>query len=232
MGAWSTEFETGLIDDFAFTIRQSIFAPDVKYNGGNTVLLQWHGTTDNEDLPETHVYFPLGKGWSSKDGGVSIVHDSGKSDKYFVQSSLIAKLITRCVTDFGMGDLLESRGGPFESSPWVNLVFRMKYQPQDYGQGIDAKPKLFPVQFLGEAGNVVAAIPTPTGSNPAAAILARQQTAAPVSLRDQVIDAIRPHKLNGDFTAAQTAALQVPGVADDTSLVNLLLDESGLYAAA
>lgn len=219
--SWSTQFETGLVDNFAFTIRQSYFAPDARYNNGQTTLLQWHGTTDNEDLPETHIYFPLGKGWVSKDGGKTIVHDSGKADKYFVGSSLIAKLIARCIDEFGMGDLLEERGGPFESAPWVDLVFQMKYQTIDFGQGIDVKPKLFPVAFLGTTGTAVAAVGSSAPSSPHA-----------VSLRDQVLAVIRPFKNAGDFSGAQTAALNIPGVAEDAELVNGLLDDSGLYAEA
>lgn len=221
--AWRTDFETGLVDDFDFTIVRAFFAPDQRYNNGNTTLLQWHGSTDNEDLPETHVYFPLGKGWASTDGGKTIVHESGKADKYFVKSSLIAKLIERCVEDFGMGDLLAARGGPFESVVWQGLTFHMKYETVDFGSGIDSKPKLFPVRFVGEA-----AVET-TKASARAKLVAKSQPAEPeVSLRDQVIAAMAPYKAEDDFAGAQQAAIEIPGVAE-SDLIDEILDESGIW---
>lgn len=224
---WSTDFETGLLDDFDFTIVRSFFAPDAKYNNGETLLLQWEGKTDNIDQPETHVWFPLGKGWVSKDGGKTIVHESGKADKYFVKTSLMAKLIERCVNDFGIGEILASRGGPFEAAPWQGLTFHMKSETITFGAGISDQTKVFPQRFVGAAAEA------PVAANPAAAALAKAAAAkVEKPLREQVLDVMRPHKANNDFVSAQSAALGVPGVTDDEELVAQLLDESGLFAEA
>lgn len=244
MTGWSTEFETGLLDDFDLTITRSWFATDQKYNNGETTLLQWEGKTDSIDVPETHIWFPLGKGWSSKDGGKTIVHDSGKEGKYFVNTSLIAKLIKRCVDEFGLGEVLASRGGPFESAPWQGLTFHLKSEVMDFGGGgFEAKPKVFPNRFVGVAANgsgpapgqVAAAPAAVTGAAALLAAAAAKKAAASngaPSLEDQIIAAMKPHKANGDFASAQAAAIQLEGVATDEELVNQLLDESGFYAKA
>lgn len=244
MAGWTTDnFETGLLDDFDFTIERAWFAVDSRYNNGETVLLQWEGKTDDADTPETHVWFPLGKGWSSEDGGKTIVHDSGKPDKYFVKTSLMAKLIARVVDDFGLGDLLETRGDPFTASVWPGLTFHMKSETIDFGGGgIEARPKVFPQKFVGvvdEAGTKPKAAAKPAAkSGGASALLAAAAakkaaaSAAPLSLTDQVKAAMAPHKANDDFASAQQAALELPGVAEDEEIINRLLDdgEGSIYA--
>lgn len=223
---WSTDFESGLLDDFDFTIKESYFAPDQNYNSGNTLLLQWHGTTDNEDVPETRIIFPLGKGWESRDGGKTIQHESGKPGKYFVSSSIIAHLIARCIQDLNIGDLLAERGDPFTASVWQGMRFHMKSTKIDFGSGLDARARLFPVQFLGLAD----AAPAVTAIDAKAKVAAAKAKAAPkVSLRDQVVAAMTPYVEAGDFEGAQTAAFEIDGVSDDP-IVDELLDESGLYA--
>jgi hypothetical protein len=227
---WSTEFETGLLDDFDFTVVRSFFAPDAKYNDGNTLLLQWEGKTDNDDVPETHAWFPLGKGWVSRDGGKTITHESGKAGKYFVKTSIMARLIARCVEDFGIGDLLSERGNPFTSKVWEGMRFHMKNEVIDFGSGMEAKTKLFPVRFLGVVG---AAAQAGNGSSSAADKIAaaKAKAAAKASngngLRDQVVAVFNKHN---DFAAAQEEALQIDGVTDDP-ILDEILDESGLWAS-
>lgn len=228
MSAWSTTFENGLLDDFNFTVGTSTFTTDARYNNGDTTLLVWEGKTDDPDQPEHRLQFPLGKGWSSQDGGITISHDSGKTGKYFVKGSMISRLVERCVNDFGIGDLLEKRGDPFHSSVWEGLTFHVKYETIDYGPGIESKPKLMPNQFIGEA-TPAAATSNGSGGGAAALAKARAKKAAPTtSLRDQALEAMRAHA--GDFGSAQEAAFQVPGVAEDEKLVDELLAEDGLFS--
>lgn len=221
---WSTEFETGLIDDFDFTITNAFFAPDAKYNNGDTLLLQWEGSTDNPDLPTTHCWFPLGKGWASTDGGKSIAHDSGK-DRYFNKNSLMAKLITRCVDDFGLQDLLAERGGPFEAVVWNGLTFHMKNVPVEFGKGLDPTTKLMPVAFIGAAGAASAA---PSNGTVSQSNGNGNGSTASDAVRNKVVAIF---KTAPDFATAQDKVLSsVEGVTDDDALLNSIMDESGLWA--
>lgn len=228
---WGTDFETGLLDDFDFTIQHSIFSFDDRYNAGQTLLLQWEGITDNPDVPETRLWFPLGKGWVSTDGGKSVHHESGKADKYFVKNSSMARLITRCVDDFGIRELMEERGSPFESAPWVGMIFHIKMETVEYGGGnIEASTKQFPNRFVGIVEAKAAKASGSAGKGAAdkiAAAKAKASKSSAPSLRDQVVAIFNSHD---DFGVAQDAALQIEGVTDDDELLDAIMKPEGLWA--
>lgn len=223
MSNWSTDFEVGLVDDFDFTVERSYFATDQKYNNGNSTLLQWEGRTDNLDLPETHVWFTVGKGWFSSDGGKTVQHESGKpfglkgeGRKYYNGSSKIAKLIRRCVEDFGIGDELAKRGDPNVAAVWEGFVFHMQYEQIDFGSGIDAKPSLFPSRFVGVAGARTVQVAQTNGNGNAAA------KARVVALA----------KATDSYETFQVQAVEIPGVLEDDELLNSVLNPTGIYAQA
>lgn len=244
---WTQEGETGLLDDFDLTITNAFFAPDSRYNNGETTLLQWEGTTDNADVPETNVFFPTGKGWESPDGGKTLEHDSGKEGKWFVKTSLIFRLFQRCtlpVADggFGIADLLEERGDPLQAAVWIGMIFHMKREKIEF-QGLEnVNEKMFPNKYLGIVGVASApAAAAPAAAAPAApagetnaAKLARikaEKAAAAdgggSSLKDQVMTVLNKHTVWDD---AQTEALDIPGVMEDDELIGVLMDEQGLWA--
>jgi len=234
--SFTTNFETGLLDDFAFTVTSAAYSFDAKYNNGETLLLKLDGKTDNLDIPETHIWIPLGKGWVSQDGGKTIIHESKKEGKYFMKTSLMAKWIERCVDQFGIGDLLNDRGNPFTSSVWVGLSFQMKNEAVSYGAGLDPQTKLLPVAFLGvdeSVGSGSTTVASSGSSEPSAAdkiAAAKAKAAAKASggdLKSRVVEVLKSHD---SFDAAQSAALEIDGVTDDDDLLGSLMDESGLWA--
>ena len=224
MGGFTTDFETGLLDDFDFTITEARFAFDAKYNNGETMMLQLEGTTDNVDVPTTHLWFNTGKGWVSKDGGQSIVHESGKADKYFNRGSLIARLITRCIDDFNIGDLLNERGEPTQAKVWVGLKFHINNEVIDYGTGIEARPKAMPTAFIGVVGDA----PVTATETPAQKIArAKAAKGSGGDLKSKVMTTLQQHDT---FEAGQAAALEIDGVTDDDELLNGLMSDDGLWA--
>ncbi len=223
---WDTNFESGLLDDYDFTITDAKFAYDAGYANGQTLLLMLDGDTDDLNTPTTHVWFPLGKGWISSDGGKTVQHESGK-DRNYNKSSKLAILINRCIEDFGIGDLLGERGSQFEAAPWVGLKFHLKTEKiGDYGNlegAQQAKP--FPVAFLGVVGEDA----TPKGNTAAQKVAAAKAKAeakkSGSSIRDQVTAIFAKHD---DFAAAQEEALVLDGVTEDP-ILDELMDETGLW---
>ncbi len=240
MTGWSTDFPSGLFDDYDCEVKRAYFSTDQKYNSGNTLLLVWETETDDPEHPEERVIFPLGKGWTSKDGGKTIVHDSGAANgtgrAKFIAGSMIARLITRCVDDFNMGDLLSSLSpdGPYAASLWVGMRFHMKSETISWGSGMKDSNKAMPQKFLGLSEGNDAAPAAKAAVNPAdvlAKAKAKAAAKAPKkSLRDQAIEAMAPFVAAGDWTGAQKAAFEIEGVDEDADLVIALMDPDGLYA--
>lgn len=246
---WDTPGEAGLLDNYEFTITQAHFAPDASYADGNVTILQLEGQTDDADTPEHHLWYPTGKGWHSEDGGKSIIHDSGKADKFFVKTSLMYRLINRCVEDFGLLDLLKLRGGPLESKVWIGLKFQIKREEIEFGGNFTPINKEMPVAFLGVVagpgadGAAAAPAAAPVAQAPVAAapaaktpaqILADKAAAAAApaatgTVRDQVIALALSID---DPQAFQDAALQVEGIGEDDDLIGELVDSAAFIAAA
>ena len=228
MGGFNTNFESGVLDDFDFTVTNAMFATDARYNNGETIMLQLEGTTDNPDIRETHLWFTCGKGWVSKDGGATIVHESGKDGKNFNRSCKYARLIQRCLDDFGIGDVLDGRGDPWTASTWVGLRFHVNNEQIDYGTGIESKPTAMPTAFLGvvDGGESVSA---ETPAEKIARVKAEKAKAGAGGgdLKSRVLETLRGHD---DFSAGQAAALEIDGVTDDDEILNSLMDEDGLWA--
>lgn len=241
---WEKEGESGLLDNFEFTVTNAFFAPHEKYMNGEVTLLNWEGTTDSLDVPLMHVWYSLGGGWESKDGGLTIVHDSGNADKYFNKSSQIYKIISRCRDDFKITAILEKRGDPFHAATWNSLKFRMQNETQPGIRGAEGKDKTMPVEYLGEVGSAGtngssapqaaasgAGVETPQAKM--ARLKAEKAAAAngadttPATLRDQVVAILTA---NDDFDTAQAACLELDGIMDDDDLVQGLMDADGLFA--
>lgn len=254
---WEKEGESGLLDNFEFTVTKSWFGTHEKYQGGQVVLLQWEGVTDSLDYPINNVWYSFGTGWISKDGGLTIEHESGNPEKFFQKNSQYNRIIRRCVDDFGLKDLMEDRGDPFHADIWVGLKFLMVAEEQqqiknrETGQMESPRPKVMPAKFLGVVesngtgakaatakATTTATTSTATGSETPkekmerlraekAAVAASAGAGGELTLRDQVIEALKGHL--DDFEAAQTAALAVDGVMENDDLITELMDEEGLF---
>jgi hypothetical protein len=244
---WDKEGESGLLDNYLLTITRSWFGTSDKYMNGERLLLNWEGTTDQLDFPTQHVWYSVGAGWVTEDGGESCVHESGP-EKYFQKTSQYMKIITRCRENEGgafdgIMDILRE-GDPMIASTWEGLTFRMVAEEQPAIKGEPVKPKVMPVGYEpdGAAAAPKAAVkPIVAGTKgeTAAQKLIRERKAAKAaaeagdadggSLKDQVVSLLKTHD---DFEVGQAAALELPGVMDDDDLIASLMDEEGLWAEA
>lgn len=212
--------ETGLIDDFDFTVEESWFTTDAAYNDGETLLLKLEGATDNPEQPDVTVQYSCGNGWEASDGGKVAVREDGKKRR-FNQSSGIWKLVEAAM-NAGAGEALRSRGTPMEASMWAGLKFHMKRVEQGEGQFKTTRP--LPVSFLGEAGegsSASAAAPTVT---PAASNGVGLSKVLEVKLKKLARD-------SDDHESFIVAAFELDGVDGNADAERAVVDEAW-YASA
>lgn len=214
-GSWDTE--TGLIDDYDYTIEVATFTTDSRYNDGQTLLLKWEGTavTADGEAIDHMLLLPCGSGWESRDGGRSATHDKGKTR--FNRSSIIGKIIDRCIKDLGMGDVLMPRGEPTESQTWEGLTFHMKREVINFGGGIGEKEREMPVAFVGADGATNgAAAPAPAVDGARIAVEAKVKAAAASA---------------ADFgTFVNDAISSMPELLEYDDIMAKVVDESGYWA--
>lgn len=256
---WEKEGESGLLDNFEFTITSGYFATNEKYvdnNGGHPWLINWEGTTDSLDVPIMHVWFSLGAGWISDDDGLTIKHESDNPEKFFNKTSQYYKVLARCRDDFKIVQILEAHGSPLVGASWEGLRFRMKNEKQAGIRGSEGKDKQFPVEFLGEVddnssngssttkSSAKAATTTTTSETPQqkmARMKAEKEAAKnEASTGDVDVDAPDAPSLKDqvigiineseDFEMAQAAAMELEGFMDDDDLMQSMMDADGLYA--
>lgn len=226
---WNTDFESGRIDDFDFTITDAIFE-----NGQYGIQLKLTGNTDDLDVPTTTIWVSVGtKGWTTKDGGETIVHESGK-DRGFNKNSYIAKWLTRMIDDFGMEPALKERGGdPKIANSWVGITFHMKNESFTSTVNGDVKTtdKSMPVAFVGFSDTTTTAAAASSVASPEDKIAAAKAKAAAKAtggdLKSRVVDTLKQHST---FEAGQSAALEIDGVTDDDEILASLMSEDGLWA--
>lgn len=223
MSMWDREFETGLRDNYVGTIVTSRWGRDARYDNGNTTVLVWTVTgTDDEGLAfEDQLLISCGKGWESDDG-VHLYHQSGK-DKYFNQTSHVARVIKRAMELPGAGEVIKSRGEPMDATVWENLTFRLARESINYGGEIGGKDKVLPQEFVGVAGTttpapVTTAAPTPAAPTPAAttngalALQVRATAVAASSYQEFVDKAISLDGVMGDATLMASIADEANGI--------------------
>lgn len=162
----SYDTTSGLLDDFDCEITSARFAVIPDYNP-DTLLLIWETTTNDPDVPEYQISFPMGSGWETMDGGKTATHERGKTQ--FTGSSWMGMLINRCVKVLGIRDLLQSRGEATEAHIWEGLRFHLNSEEVDYGGEIGTRSRLLPTEFLGEGGTAQpvsrSAAPTATAAD-------------------------------------------------------------------
>lgn len=214
--------ESGLIDDFDFTITEAWFTTDASYNSGETLLLKLSGNTDSADQPETTVQYSCGSGWEAEDGGKKAVREDGKRRR-FNQSSGVWKLVEAAM-NCGAGEELRKRGTPMEASMWVGLRFHMKRVEQGEGDFKTTRP--LPVSFLGVVGEGSAPA-APAAPAPASAPAANGSGLSKV-LEVKLKKLAKDSDTHEDFIVA---AFELDGVDGNADAERVVVDEAW-YAAA
>lgn len=216
--------ETGLIDDFDFTVDSAWFTTDAAYNDGETLLLKLNGPTDNPENPETTLQYSCGNGWEASDGGKVAVREDGKKRR-FNQSSGIWKLVEAAM-NAGAGDALRGRGTPMEASMWSGLKFHMRRVEQGEGQYKTTRP--LPVSFLGEVGE---------GQASAAGSQASAATPAPAATNGAGLSKVLEAKLKKIARDSAThedfivSAFELDGVDGNADAERAVVDEAWYVAA-
>ncbi len=236
---WGTE--TGLVDNFVLRVEESWFATDARYNGGETLLLNWKGKTSepigSDGETEFTASFPVGSGWVSNDGGETAVSEKGRGK--FNQSSIYGKIIEsvkagKAEGGLGIMSLIAGRGRPTEAKVWNGLTFRMKQVEFNYGGEIGKKSRLMPVEFLGEG--VDPADFAAGGTSDAQAASANTSTAsaaAPAGGGDLEATLTALAKASDTHQAFVDKALEIPAVSEDATLLERVVDEAGgIYSTA
>ena len=218
--------ETGLIDDFDFTITSAFFTTDSAYNDGETLLLKLEGETDNAELPETILQYSCGNGWEAADGGKVAVREDGKRRR-FNQQSGVWKLVEAAI-NCGAEDALRKRGTPMEASMWVGLRFHIKRVEQGEGQYKTTRP--LPVQFLGEVGEGQAS--APSGASSAAKSTSSTPTTNGAGLAKPLeIKLKRLAKESASHEDFIIAAYELDGVDGNADAERVVVDEEWFLAA-
>lgn len=213
--------ETGLIDDFDFTVENAYFATDSNYNDGETLLLKLEGATDNAEAPETVLQYSCGNGWEASDGGKVAVREDGRRRR-FNQQTGIWKLVEAAM-NCGAADAMRTKGTPMEASMWVGLRFHIRRVEQGEGQYKTTRP--LPVEFLGvvsENGSAAAAAPAKTSA--AAANGAGLSKVLEVKLKKLAKEAAT----HEDFIVA---AFELDGVDGNADAERAVVDEAWYEAA-
>ena len=221
----------GRIDQFEIVVTRAYFSIPEKYaaaGGGDRYFLHWLGTTDLEDRPilgedDFHPSWKVGPGWESRDDGKTIFHERtaerlakgknrpsfGKPGGYGTMIDLVQEL-TEAAKDTP-ADPFYGTYKPEDASMWVGTKWYM--ESQKYGEGIYVKESLMPSKYLGR--QIITAIPAPPQGNS--------------QLRTQVEALARSSATFADFTAA---ALGIPGVRDDASLLMEIANQGGIWTSA
>ena len=204
------ELDSGLPDDFDAQISNATFGFKAEYQDGKVPLLLLE--LEGKEIEPTTVAFSIGADWKVTEGGHRVEHPRGK--KRFVATSMIGRLIERIVKQMEVP--LWERGYPTDADIWTGLAFHWKREDVTFGKGIleekgGKTTHLMPTDFLsayatGETANNIA----PDMEAKLAALA----------------------KTSPDSSSFAKAALKVPGVAANTTLINSILDDSskGYYA--
>lgn len=226
---WSTD--SGLLDDFDFTITDAKFATDMQYNDGQTLLMIWEGTTDDPDNPEQRIMFPCGNGWLSPDGGKTAVHEGGR--KRFIGTSMYGRVVNRCMNELDMLDVFAQRGlPPTNAEVWVGLKFHMKREKIEFGSALEPRERLMPVAFLGVVGaeeESKAKSAKKAEKTEKATEQSAKEDAKRKALRIKLTALAKKCETFEDFV---TQAMEIEGVQDDEELLAQVIDENGIYAQA
>lgn len=216
----------GGIVDFDITVTDAWFGFSEALNqaaGEEILLLHWTGTTNLESHPvldETgyHPSWKLSNKWEAADGGKSARFvGSGKEafGKAYGRLCEQAFNLTEGVADTDQ-DPFVGANHPRDASVWIGTKWHMDEVEFEFGGSIGTVRELQPVAYLGKADGAPSA--------PAAAAAA--PAASNGDLRATVENLARSMDSYPDF---QKAALALPGVAADGTLVMDIANQAALY---
>jgi hypothetical protein len=204
-------------DEYVGTITDAFFGTDSRVNNGQTTMCFLKFKVENNpEFPELTEQYSCGGDlnlWKTTDGGQTVSRQDGK-DKSFNAKSKYMELIQRAV-QLGMRPQLDARGGPLKAAAWVGFRLHMGTETRNYGGEIGVKPIKLPLEWLAE----------PTGktiTDPAHVAAPTVEPAVDAELHTKLVAAAKTH----EYLKFVDAALELPGVAGDDSLVAALADES------
>ena len=214
--SWNTD--TGLPDDFDFTITSAIFGFRSEYQDGEVPLLIWEGESPDEDVES--IIFPCGKGWDVVKKGSGVEH--AKRTR-FIKTSMIGKLITRVVDELKVD--MRSRGPATSADVWKGLSFHMKREEIKYeGLFEDRGGKtihLMPVAVLGKAAK---GKPKAKEADADSGDATSAAPSAPINLVLEKKLMLLAAKLDKD--EFQSKAMDMEDVVGDENLLATILDDS------
>lgn len=220
-------FTSGLLDDVTVKVEDSFFAFDADYNDGETLLLKWEVSTDDDDQPTATLMYPCGKGWEPKDKGAKAAREDGKS-KAFGKQSGIGQLASAAI-EAGAGDVLRERGNPMEAAIWKGLSFHMKRKEIDYGGEIGKKERLLPTEFIQGASKSSAskAKAAPVEDDGDADAETPAASSAPVLKGALKVKLMKLAKEHDDYDSFVEAAYELDGVDGNAAAEAAIDDQDG-----
>lgn len=229
-------FETapGFADDFDAVVVEAHFAPDATYNNGQTTLLHLQLMSNDPDVGEQHIMYPLGTGWNSYDGGATVKHD--KEKVRFQDKSIIGNLLG-ILKKQELNDILRKRGfAPFDCRMMLGMVAHWNRVELEY-KGANAPQstsRLFPTKVYRWASEAeIAQIQGGAVLNIEGASGQAAPAAAPTATNpadDAIMGILRTLAQALPYEQWLSAALSNPDVKGNQPLLGRILDaKSGLY---
>lgn len=226
--------ESGLPDDFDFTIEEAVFETDARYMDGQVPLLTWRGYVGDDPANKDEIKFATGSGWLIVDGGARVQKDTGKN--LFHKNSWVGRLVSRVLEMEEAKKALMARGVPTEAQIWVGTSWHMKRESVNYGGSIGEREHLMPTKFLGikqvatgaKTSATTAALAAPVPTAPTAASTNGAAALKKLQLEAKVREIARTASSYADFQA-QAAALE--GLSDFPDIISGILDEVNGYWA-
>lgn len=232
-GAW--DLDPGLLNDIngyianaRFGVSREEYANQVMATNAAFQPVQFivdiHDPKSDEFLGSQG--YSVGSGWEPSEDGQSISHPTKRN---VVQSSLYGQLQARVVKELGV-DMAE-RGYPTDATIWNGLTFHwMQEDHATVGARKDGSNKatgLMPTEYIGEAEEQEAA-------KGASGKKAGSKKAAAGANGSDLVDKLTTMAQSMDKKAFQKKAMAVPGVTEDGSLMDEVLDGSdeGFWAKA
>ena len=220
----------GGYDDFVFTVTDAYFGPSPAFTektGQEAIFCHWLGTTDMEDVPTLdddgfHPSYTLGADWEVTNDGKSVKYLGTGKERLGKWYGRVLDEILEFTQDVPQGQHpFDGDNHPRDAVHWIGTRWRMKNKEYEWGGDFGKSEKLVPVEYLGRVDV----------SSPGATATATANAAAPANdgLRDQVLTLA---KGASDYKTFQSAALAVPGVSSNPSLLAEIIDENKLYSEA
>lgn len=205
--AWIANAKFGVKDEYAQKVIETSGEGDAV-----TGLMFLCDLVDEAGQVIASQGWSVGSGWIPTDDGASISHPKRNN---VVGSSMYGQLQNRTVKELKVD--MQSRGMPTEAKCWNGLGFHWMQEEHETVGG-DRKPGLMPTLFLSERKE--GAAPAPAAKE--AAVATKVAEAGESELVTKLAKMVTLFDSAADF---QKAALQVPGVPADDTLMAEVLDE-------